>query len=1083
MQGMQKMINHPDFQATLKSIAKAESRSFAEVQVAGAKAIEELYAKQHPISNLLTVQTFQYIVSRAYEDKIDVDRNGIKKLMKIIRRHPVAFIMTHKTYLDTMVLVTTLARYGMPVPYMFAGDNMAIFGAEQLGKQSGLIFIRRKFSEDSVYKAALRHFIAQLINQGAHFTWNIEGTRSRTGKIVWPKMGILKYIMDGEAASNREFKYIPVSIVYDLIPDVKEMTEEAKGKRKKAESFAWAIGYINKLSEQFGRAAIRFGDPVDAEGLHQAIIPNQEEESLLDKNTLPRFAFEVINRINQITPVTTVSLVCHVLLNNFSLSKKDIEFRVAKLMQFIEKRRVDVLLDRGKPIGKSIQNALNLLQKSGTVQKIKSGLKAQYCLSRDEYLSANYYANMASGHLYHRAFIELALVKIADDNSKDRLLNFWKEIMRLRDTFKFEFFYTNRAKFSDEIEQELDLFDSSWRKVVGNPKGDVKKLLEKQSFFVAESVLLNYLEAYKTVCHTLLDWNLEDDFTDDVFTNACLFKGRDLHWQGHIRRLDSVTKPLIINGLRLARNYKMTPVNRKIDEDKLESWLKKLRATTNRLTQLHDFEHKITKRKEAVVPLDLSVVPGSELESVSSDVIHSEKGKHIAAFFDLDRTLINDFSVKKFLQSRILSGKLTMREIISHIAVILVYASGSRDYANLTKLSVQGLKGMAEDDFANLGEEVYNRYLAASIFPEARALVASHFAQGHRVIIVSAATPYQVAPIARDLSIEDIACTTLVVENGKFTGEIEEMCWNEGKSRAAMRFVEKYDIDLSKSYFYTDSIEDYPLLEIVGKPQAVNPDKYLAQLAFENSWPIHRFAKPVETPLINTLRTGLAIGSVYPSLLKGLAKGSYHLSQRKGVNAAIASMGDLGCQMAGLDVVVKGKDNLDTARPAVICFNHQSNVDAFILMKIIRKDCTAIGKKELDVIPLGPVLSALGIIYIDRRDHEKAMEAMNEAVEVLKNGVSVAIAPEGTRSRTAALGKFKKGPFHLAMQAGVPILPIVIKNAHRALPKGGSLVKPTTIEVVVLEPVDVSKWKVENLEKHISKVRGMYLKELDQIEV
>jgi putative phosphoserine phosphatase/1-acylglycerol-3-phosphate O-acyltransferase len=90
----------------------------------------------------------------------------------------------------------------------------------------------------------LRHFITTLIDGGQHFTWNIEGTRSRTGKLVWPKMGILKYIMDGEKDSNREFKYIPVSIVYDLIPDVKEMTEQAKGKNKKGENVGVAINYI-----------------------------------------------------------------------------------------------------------------------------------------------------------------------------------------------------------------------------------------------------------------------------------------------------------------------------------------------------------------------------------------------------------------------------------------------------------------------------------------------------------------------------------------------------------------------------------------------------------------------------------------------------------------------------------------------------------------------------------------------------------------------------------------------------------------------------------------------------------------------
>ncbi len=1080
---MEKIIKDSRFQAALKEIAEAEGRSFTEIQKEGAACIGELYAQQHPMATMLGAQTIQYILSRAYEDKIDVDPKGIQALMKLVRKHPVAFIMTHKTYLDTMILALTLVRYGMPVPYAFGGDNMAFLGLKQLGKAAGLIFIRRDFKSDKVYKAALRHFIASLIEQGEHFTWNIEGTRSRTGKIVWPKMGILKYIMEGEAHSKREIKYVPVSIVYDLIPDVKEMTEQGKGKAKKSENLMWFANYIRKLGDQFGRAAIRFGEPVDVGGLHQAIIPDMEEDSYADKNTLPRFAFEVIHKANRITPVTTVSLICHLLLNHFSLTKKEMEIRVSQLMRFIEKRREDVLLDRGKPIGKSIQKALNLLIKGGIVEKTQSGLHAQYCLASTEYLPANYYANMSSGHLYHRAFIELALVKVADDTSDDRIINFWAEIMRLRDLFKFEFFYTNKQNFSNEIEAELARFDPKWRDIISNPKGNIKALLRRQTLFVSESVLLIYLEAYQVVCQTLMGWNVENEFSEKGFIDACLFKGKDLHWQGKIRRLDSVSKPFLINGYRLAKNRNFIPTEEgNINKEGIQDCIDTLKATNNRLAQLHGFEEKIIIEENPAVPLEMAVVPGSVLADVATDVLQQEEGGHIAAFFDLDRTLIDDFSVKQFMRSRIMSGKSSPKEFLTQFAAILVYASGNRDFERLTSISSKGIKGLKEQEFIDLGEEVYLEHLAGTIYPESRALVDSHLAKGHKVAIISAATPYQVDPIARDLGINDVFCTRMEVKNGKFTGEVEEMCWGEGKANAAREFAEKHNIDLSKSYFYTDSIDDYPLLEIVGHPQAVNPDKELSQRAFENNWQIRRFSQTTDTPLVNSMRTALAIGSFYPAAMKGLAVGAMNMSQRKGINTTIESIGDLGCRMAGLDVSVRGIEHLEVARPAVICFNHQSNVDMFIISKLVKRDVTAIAKKELASTPLGPLFKAMGAIFIDRSDKSKALKAFEPAIEALKSGVSVAIAPEGTRSRTRKLGKFKKGAFHLAMQAGVPIVPIVIKNAHDAMPKGSGLMQATHIEVVVLEAVDTSKWKAETIDDHVAEVRGLYLGVLEQLE-
>jgi len=1073
---MDKIINHTNFQEKLKEIAEEQKMDLVEVNRKATEYIKELYTQQHPVMNLVSLKGYQYMLSRAYSDKVDVDPSEIKKLMKLMRQNSVAFIMTHKTYLDTVVLITTLASYGMPVPYMFGGINLAFPVVKQMGKNAGLIFIRRSFKDNLIYKASLRHYIATLIDNGTHLTWNIEGTRSRTGKIVYPQMGILKYIMEAEQQSSRNIKYIPVSIVYDLIPDVKEMTEEGKGGEKKSESLGEFGRYIKKLGGQFGKAAIRFGDPVEIDEKHHAIIPEMEEDSYSNKNTLPRFAFELIHNANRITPVTTVSLICTILLNSFALTKKELEINVIKLMSLIEQRKENVLIDRGTRINATVQKALNLLLGAGIVQKSKAGLKVQYNLSTTEYLSATYYANMTSNHLYHRAFIEMALVKIKDDTSPNRIVHFWEEIMNLRNLFKFEFFYTNKPQFSTEIEEELALFDPNWRTIIANPEADIYTLLSKQNIFVSKALLLIYLEANKVVCHALNSWNLEDDFEKNEFIEYCLFKGKELHWQARISRIDSVSKPFLINALRLAKNSKLTPIDKKIDYKGLDNWMQLLDNLTNRL----HFLQKIETRAQKLTPLEEEIVPGTELNNISEENLkQQEEGPHITAFFDLDRTLIDDFSAKKFLQSRLLSGQSTFKELLSQFASVLVYASGSRDFEVITKMSGLGIKGIKEAEFIALGEEVYTQHLASTIYPESRNLIASHLEKGHKVVIISAATSYQINPIAKELGIKDIYCTKMEVRKGRFTGAIEEMCWGEGKANAARKFAKENNIDLSKSFFYTDSIDDLPLLEIVGNPIATNPDNTLSQLAFENNWPILRFEETVEKPVVNGLRTGMAIASIYPAALKGIATGILSMSKQAGVNTTFSTIGDLGTKLAGLDVAIKGKHNLEDFRPAVFCFNHQSTADMFIVMKLLRKDFTGIAKKELEYTPIGPVFKALGAIYIDRSNKAKAIEAMKPAVTALKSGISIAIAPEGTRSGSKTLGKFKKGAFHLAIKASVPIIPIVIKNAYMATDKGSNLLKPTHIEVVVLDPVDTSEWKVKNLTAHVEEVRNLYLKELE----
>lgn len=1074
---LQNIINNAKFQEKLASIAVEEKMELFEVQKKGADCIAELYSQQHPIANLLSVKGFQFMMSKAYNNKIDVDSQEIKKLMKLMRQNSVAFILTHKTYLDTVVLVTTLAQYGMPIPYTFGGINLAFPGFKQMGKNSGIIFIRRSFKDNQIYKAALRHYISCMIENGDHLTWNIEGTRSRTGKIVYPQMGILKYIMEGEKESTRNIKYVPVSIVYDLIPDVKQMTEEGKGTEKKSEDVKAFVKYFRKLGNEYGKAAIRFGEPVEASSHQNAIIPDLEEDSYADKHTLPRFAFELIHKANMITPVTTVSLVCNVLLNNFALTKSEIEFSVIKLMNYIEQRKKDVLIERGKSIGAAVQKALNLLKSSGIVQKNKAGYKTKYTLASAEFLSATYYANMASAHLYHRAFIEMALVKIKDEK-ENRILSFWEEIMRLRNLFKFEFFYTNKPQFSSEIEAELNLFDKNWRTIINNPEGDIENLLSKQELFVSKGLLLIYLEANKVVCKTLQSWDLEDEFADDEFIELCLFKGKELHWKNKISRLDSVSKPFLVSALRLAKNSKLIPDDKNINFKRLENWMDLLENLTNRLHFLQELEALNSKKSKKENTND-EKVPGANNEYSSVDLSEDEEGSHIAAFFDLDRTLINDFSAKQFVKSRFLSGKSTPKELLSQFVTLIAYAIGNRDFEILTKISATGIKGILEKQFTDLGEEIYQEYLASTIYPESRTLIASHLEKGHQVVIISAATRYQVTPIANALGITDIFCTEMEVKKGKFTGKISEMCWAEGKARAGRKFAKSNNIDLSKSFFYTDSIDDYPLLEIVGKPIATNPDNKLSQLAFENDWKILRFKENTKKPLVNGLRTGLAAASLYPSALKGIVRAGLTLSQKEGINTTISSIGDLGTKLAGLDINVKGKHNLEDHRPAVFCFNHQSSADFFIILKLLRKDVTGIAKKELEMTPFGPVFKAMGAIFIDRSDKKKALASMKNAAEILKNGTSVAIAPEGTRSGSKELGIFKKGAFHLAIKAGVPIVPIVIKNAYMAMPKGSKIFRPTHIEVVVLDPVDTSEWKPKHIDYYVDEVRNLFVKELE----
>jgi putative phosphoserine phosphatase/1-acylglycerol-3-phosphate O-acyltransferase len=142
-----------------------------------------------------------------------------------------------------------------------------------------------------------------------------------------------------------------------------------------------------------------------------------------------------------------------------------------------------------------------------------------------------------------------------------------------------------------------------------------------------------------------------------------------------------------------------------------------------------------------------------------------------------------------------------------------------------------------------------------------------------------------------------------------------------------------------------------------------------------------------------------------------------------------------------------------------------------------------VGKQEIkkETPILGKVMELGGLVFIDRADGKSAINAMKPLIEVMQQeGKSVVIAPEGTRSVSPRLAPFKKGAFHLAMQAGVPIVPIVIHNAGDVAPKGDFVFRPATVNVEVLPPVDTSGWRADTIDEHVREVRNMFAHALSQ---
>ncbi len=221
----------------------------------------------------------------------------------------------------------------------------------------------------------------------------------------------------------------------------------------------------------------------------------------------------------------------------------------------------------------------------------------------------------------------------------------------------------------------------------------------------------------------------------------------------------------------------------------------------------------------------------------------------VCAFFDLDKTLISENSGTLYLKHRYGRGETTAWDLLGGLGSYLKYKLGLLDLDAWTEKAALEIAGAEVETVRREATESFESVMLAKIYPEAERLIQHHRDRGDLLAIVSASIGFVVEPLAKRLGVEHALYTQLEVENGCFTGRVKKpLCYREGKVFWLRKFVEAQNIDLARSFFYTDSITDLPLLELVGHPVAVNPDPLLYRKAVERAWPVRFFQAPDFSP-------------------------------------------------------------------------------------------------------------------------------------------------------------------------------------------------------------------------------------------
>ncbi|WP_354700626.1 Putative acyltransferase plsB1 [Paraconexibacter sp. AEG42_29] len=549
------LVSDPRFVEAVDSLADRLGEDRAAVMVDAEGCLEEMRTRQQRVARAIWARWAKYLYSRAYT--LTYDAAALQRIRELGRDHPLVFLPSHRSNLDGYVMASLLYQQGFAANHTLGGINMAFWPIGALGRRTGVIWIRRSFRDDEVYKLALQHYLGHVVRQGNNLEWYIEGGRTRTGKLLPPKLGLFNYLADAvEDLDVEGVQVIPTSIVYDELPEAKEVTSESHGAVKPPEGLGWLLHFARQQRGDYGGVQVNFGDPIDLSDALKAAGSDPADRSAR-RLARHKVAIEVCARINRATPATAQSLLTLALLGveDRALTFKQVQDVLAPVLRYV--------IARGLPADEAarrlttqdgVSETLATLVAHGVVDRFDGGTEAVFGIGSEQALVAGFYRNISIHWFVDRAITELALLRAAEDPGEDVVQAAWDEAFRLRDLLKFDFFFGDREQSRRDLTAEIELIEPDWREQGREYLGEIGPAMLRSGALMAPRILRSFVESHLIVADRLQalgEWPADPA----LIAQDCLGLGRQYLKQRRITNRDAVSLHLFSPAVKLCGNY------------------------------------------------------------------------------------------------------------------------------------------------------------------------------------------------------------------------------------------------------------------------------------------------------------------------------------------------------------------------------------------------------------------------------------------------------------------------------------------------------------------------------------------------
>ncbi|MFO0599358.1 MAG: 1-acyl-sn-glycerol-3-phosphate acyltransferase [Myxococcaceae bacterium] len=542
------------FQASVAEISAEKNRSKESLEREAKKNFDSIAAKFSPTVVGGAASVLDWVFNRIY-DGIEVDEAGLDRAMKAAVDAPVVLTPSHKSHLDYLIMSYVLWNRGYTAPLVAAGANLSFFPLGPFLRRAGAFFLRRSFKGDKLYTAVFKAYLKKLVHDGIHHEFFPEGGRSRTGKLLQPKLGLFTWLVEAvlEGARN-DLLFVPIAIDYEKVVEGAEYKKELQGGEKKAEDVKGLLAAPAVLTQNYGRIHLRFDEPVSLaklmadRGITRETITEEQKRALVRS-----LGHRVMYGISKVSTVTPHALLASALLGHKKrgIPARDLTDRIVFLR--------GLATDLGAPLSRllkdspssptvigPVMDAMHMFASEGMVRSVEARGEPIFQVEDDRRPELSFYKNTLLNLIAGRAIVCAAVLNVPTGHRgtvRDSALY----LSRL---FKLEFLYPVGKTFEHIFDETVDhlsrlgLLSQAENEVNIAPEAHARPLVH----FLADQ-LRDYLESYLLAARTAEEVKAEGIDKKD-FLKRALEAGRADFLAGTITASESLSKTTLENALQ-----------------------------------------------------------------------------------------------------------------------------------------------------------------------------------------------------------------------------------------------------------------------------------------------------------------------------------------------------------------------------------------------------------------------------------------------------------------------------------------------------------------------------------------------------